>query len=114
MTGLEDLAGVPNVSTVIERIDNAATKSSMLFRSIGMCLHRGKLATQDDIDDMIRELALAATEEAWNAQERSKTSFDGRMTVDEVSGVVENDFFRVVVKADHTGALDIEILLRLV
>lgn len=113
MAGLEDLAGQPNISAVIERIDNAATRAAALYRAVGLTLTRGRMATADDFDEMLRTLVAKAAEDCFTAQELGKSDH-GRMIIDHVEGVADNEVFRVVVTADRQGYLSVDILLRLV
>ena len=114
MTGLEDLAGVPNLSTVIERIDNAATKATMLFRMTGMTYGlRRDVPRLDDIDMAIRRLVAEAADECFRFQESAKTHKNERVVV-EVDGTASDDMFEVAVECDPSGNLAVEVFLKLV
>jgi len=117
MAGLQDLAGCPTIPVIIERIDNAATRATALFRALGMTLDRR--ATQvpllDHVDTMLRELVVDAAEQCFAIQEAGKREqAEKPFKLDAVEAVADNDLFRVVVKCDDAGHLDVNIQLHLV
>lgn len=117
MSGLEDLAGVPNVPAVIERIDNAATKATMLMRATGMSLSRRRnlVPTLDEVDAAIRHLVVMAAEDCFHAQEVAKQKeLDEPIFIESAQGVAEDDLFRVGAAVDSNGELTVDILFRLV
>lgn len=114
MAGLEDLAGVPNLSTVIERIDNAATKAAMLFRMIGTTYGpRRDVPRLDDIDRALRRLVVEAADECFRYQQQAQITKSDRVVV-EVDGNAADDTFEVDVHCDATGNLSVEVFLKLV
>jgi hypothetical protein len=115
MAGLEDLAGNSNIGAVIERIDHAATRACVLFRATGQTLTRGRMASADDFDDMLRELVARAADECFQAQDVAKESQAKQpMLIESVQGVADNEIFRVVVDIDNNGHITADILMRLV
>jgi hypothetical protein len=117
MTGLEDLAGVPNIGTVIERIDHAATRAAVLYRMVGVTWSRkGQrfVPTQDDIDQALRALTVDAADACFQLQDDARAAVDQKTSVDGVSSFAADDNFKVVAACSSDGSLEIEILLRLV
>jgi hypothetical protein len=72
---LEPMRDVPNVSSLIEQIDMAATMATFVMRSHGILLEPGcpDVPLQDEVDRYVRKLALEAYHAFNSTKEEAAT-----------------------------------------
>lgn len=98
MDGLDMLHAVPNAGTIVERVDLAATKATMMMRTLGL----SRDAIIAETDARLRELLNCACIDFAYQDD------------DEAEGWAEDDLFAVTVMQDpETRQIHTEILMRL-
>lgn len=113
----EPLRRVPNLQTLVEQVDNAATQATVFMRLMGLCLGTtGTVPVQADVDRYLRQLVIQAYDGFVLARDEAKTQGDNVADF-EVEGFSTDDrLFDVYVTGlkGHPGSYTASIFIRLV